>query len=340
MYRLTLFCTLFILFTTLRPIEAQDNSDMVFSFAYVSDDTAILPSGEEGAWDSAFTYAPNIVEHDNTFYMFYSGLNASSDAAVGLATSEDGIEWTRHDQNPIFRHNGESSAALPVVLTENDEWIMLYVGDPRGGVLGPRIYRATAPAPEGPWQNDPEPILESDRQQWDYNIMPRSITKLSDGFYHLLYTGATIANSNQQIGAATSPDGINWSFVDDPSTTDAAYSVSDPVIGLGVEDSWNTSVMATSNMIPTEDGYAIIFMGDNKAIRRRNGYSVPLGYATSEDGIQWEIANDGEPVIETNNENGWSLLSIAQIDDSIFIYLPWQAGSKGIRLMQGTITHP
>lgn len=53
-------------------------------------------------WDSYALWAPHVVRYENFYYMFYTGVDGIDPAArqrIGLATSTDLIEWTRHPAN-------------------------------------------------------------------------------------------------------------------------------------------------------------------------------------------------------------------------------------------------
>ena len=62
----------------------------------------ILGVGPTGAWDSHIAKLPTVLEHDRTYYLFYSGKNART-KQIGLATSTDLIHWTKHEANPVLR---------------------------------------------------------------------------------------------------------------------------------------------------------------------------------------------------------------------------------------------
>jgi predicted GH43/DUF377 family glycosyl hydrolase len=100
----------------------------------------LLP--QDGApWEHGGLYRPNLIEHDNLFYLYY---NAKTDALPkssgggwheqsGVATSRDLKHWTRYSGNPILR-NGDSAswdsrfASNPFVVRHKDTWGMYYFG--------------------------------------------------------------------------------------------------------------------------------------------------------------------------------------------------------------------
>jgi len=55
-----------------------------------------------GGWDSYSLWAPYVIEHDGTYFMFYTGVEGVGPDAVqriGLATSSDLTVWTRYPVN-------------------------------------------------------------------------------------------------------------------------------------------------------------------------------------------------------------------------------------------------
>lgn len=60
--------------------------------------TPVLRRGAEGTWDAGALDFPTVIPTDDGYAMFYSAIPTlvSAEGSVGLATSTDGIEWTRH----------------------------------------------------------------------------------------------------------------------------------------------------------------------------------------------------------------------------------------------------
>lgn len=71
----------------------------------------------------------SVIKYDNTYYLFYTGRNLPH-LSIGLATSSDGVNWTRYSDNPILTYtepwemNGVYS---PSVTIENNEFKMVYM---------------------------------------------------------------------------------------------------------------------------------------------------------------------------------------------------------------------
>jgi beta-fructofuranosidase len=66
---------------------------------------ALAPSYEENAWDNYTTWTGSIIQYASTWYMFYTGSNRAEDGKyqrIGLATSNDLINWQKHAGDPII----------------------------------------------------------------------------------------------------------------------------------------------------------------------------------------------------------------------------------------------
>src|SRR5262249_28378440 len=62
--------------------------------------------GPAGSWDANNIFHMDVFVHDNTWYMPYTGLDKGGPGqqqVIGMATSPDGIHWTKYTGNPILR---------------------------------------------------------------------------------------------------------------------------------------------------------------------------------------------------------------------------------------------
>ncbi len=68
----------------------------------------LIPSGNPDDWDGLYSFRPSIIQSDGVYYMFYSGSDGDSSTGtpfahgLGVASSTDGINWTKDTANPIF----------------------------------------------------------------------------------------------------------------------------------------------------------------------------------------------------------------------------------------------
>ena len=101
----------------------------------------VFEAGAPGAWDLYLWggFAFSVIKNDGTYYLYYQG---SSDyrtefdetvlwRTIGVATSKDGIHFTKHEGNPILtwfpNQNGEEGAVSSgLTLGEQEETILFY----------------------------------------------------------------------------------------------------------------------------------------------------------------------------------------------------------------------
>ncbi len=83
----------------------------------------VLSPGGTGTWDGGFVMQPWVVKADKTYYMWYSAHNGTDPQRIGMAKSEDGINWVKSPGNPIIT---SSTGAEPSVLYDGTVWRMWY----------------------------------------------------------------------------------------------------------------------------------------------------------------------------------------------------------------------
>jgi hypothetical protein len=104
----------------------------------------VLRPGSPGSWDDAQTRAPHVVKTDVGYFMYYGGIDQRGREMIGLATSRDGITWTKYDDpattaapfaesDPVLSVGGlrDWDAGLvfqPSVNRTPEGWLMIYKG--------------------------------------------------------------------------------------------------------------------------------------------------------------------------------------------------------------------
>ena len=319
--------------------QAQNPSGRQIKFAIYDQNPLLAPS--PGEWDGRFAFSPHIVKYEDKLYMFYTGYSGGMNAgaiSIGLATSTDGLSWEKYESNPIVTANEYfEQVSFPAVFIDDDEWVM-FVNDVgiQSGKPRSTIWRLTAPAPEGPWLVAPEtPIIEGLADHWNRNLTVEAVMKV-DNEYIAYFTGLDRFLRQSRIGLARSVDGINWEFHDDPAISDTD---ADPIIDTGAENNWDGMSVSAGNPLPTDDGWEMFFFGYDREISvapAEGQNTVKMGYATSQDGIQWD--REIEPIFDTE-QMGWPRFYAIQFNDQYFIYYDEYRPNQvyGINLMIGTI---
>lgn len=288
----------------------------------IHEEAILLPSDAD-EWDSFLIYTPEVVENEGTYYLFYTGQADGADFAslsIGLATSTDGETWEKSDANPILMHQGTDPAMAPLVLVEEDTWVMYYSLPNNGGLPDRQIFRATASDPEGPWAFDETPVLEGG-EEWDYYLTPLQILKTNDG-YLLYYMGEDNFRLQSAIGVATSTDGLTWE------------RHATPILTADPSHDWETFAVTSSIVFPTEDGFEMFYIGLNQRLLTppsRYLDKTSLAYATSSDGISWEKSVD-TPLIPTP-ESAYAFTTGIKIGETYYIYHDKNFGEDGFGLI-------
>jgi predicted GH43/DUF377 family glycosyl hydrolase len=84
------------------------------------------------SWESTGVYNPSIISDNGIFKMVYS--NAYPNNALGIATSTNGINWNKSEENPIFDNQkttdnwGLGAIGYPFLIKINNEYRIYYSG--------------------------------------------------------------------------------------------------------------------------------------------------------------------------------------------------------------------
>jgi len=97
---------------------------------------SVLERGAAGAWDDNLIHHPCVIKHNGIYYMYYSAVQAPSGVRhqIGLATSPDGITWTKEASNPIIPYGSAGQWDQTYVRPSNPvliygTWYMWYWGN-------------------------------------------------------------------------------------------------------------------------------------------------------------------------------------------------------------------
>jgi len=188
-----------------------------------------------GAWDS-YTLSPGPVVHDASGYrMWYAATADQMVWRVGLATSPDGIHWTKYAGNPIivppFAGSWDDFRVTPsCVLVEDGQLVMWYVSDDTN--LTQRI--GVAYSEDGiHWTPSPAPALDvGDNGSWDEGSLSRVSVLQQGTLLRMWYTGLDTRSGftgHWAIGLATAT--TNESVPPPPSPVLSATIAAHPTEG-------------------------------------------------------------------------------------------------------------
>lgn len=235
-----------------------------------SSSNPILTTGPT-SWDSSRAWQPTTIYNDAIYRMYYSGFNGSR-FQIGLATSTDGIIWSKASQNPVLSRLSIDNKDVhdPTALLVDGIYYMWYVSSDNGGSGNFSINRATSTDGIAWTLNPSTPVFRPTSGWGSGGVTSPFVTKIGSE-YKMWFSSAD--NGNFAIGLATSADGINWT----------AYS-SNPIIVAN--QSWEGSNVDGPTVLYDGAKYEMFYHSDTN-----------IGYATSTDGINWTKPADKNPIL-------------------------------------------
>lgn len=188
-------------------------------------DNPVLTPGAYGAWDDRLVQVADVIHDGSEFKMWYSAQNNGLEWSVGYATSPDGVNWTKHENNPVFLPGNDGSwddnkslFYANSVIYNGSHYYMWYSGNNgEEGVhnqIG-RAYstngitwvRATTSAPE---------IAFGDSGTWNDDGCFYAAALLHEGKYRMWFNGARKNSTGyESIGYTLwSDDKPDWLAID------------------------------------------------------------------------------------------------------------------------------
>ena len=104
-------------------------------YGWVNDtaNNPVLAHGSSGSWDSGGVFACSCVNVGGTYFMYYIGFTTDvhANGQIGLATSTNGVTFTKYSGNPIIPRTGSGwsySVDDPCVCYTGGTYYMIYSG--------------------------------------------------------------------------------------------------------------------------------------------------------------------------------------------------------------------
>lgn len=183
----------------------------------------ILVPGAPGSWEEDGVHAPCVrKEAEGRYLMWYTGIKQPT-AAIGLATSADGITWTKHPGNPILIPDSAQAWDSYIVTDArvvrfDSAYHMFYHGTP--GTIGYQIGYAASTDGINWTRYASNPVLRlGPPGSWDVSSLSQHTVRTTDSSF-LIWYGAKGYDGRFRIGLAESPYG---SFHVTPSQIDAGF---------------------------------------------------------------------------------------------------------------------
>lgn len=237
MPRLLLFASAFLLSTAALAQAPPFPPELTKFRPY--DGNPVFTAAGPGCWDARIRERGWVLRDGDRWRLWYTGYDGSKDGrkSLGLATSDDGLHWTRHPDNPISgTAHVEDMMVVPqdgrlymFAEGESDRAQLLVSGDGvRWERVGPLDVRLTTG----------EPVLPG-----PYGT-PTAFLK--EGLWHLFYE-----RNDLGVWLATSEDMKVWTNVSD-----------DPVLRPG-PDAYDASRIALNQVVGHDGRYYALYHGSD-----------------------------------------------------------------------------
>ncbi len=223
----------------------------------------VLRNGQAGDFDFQHAYISMVIFHNNQYWMWYSGHDGAK-WQIGLATSPNGVNWTKYSGNPVLRVGDsgewdESNIYSPSVVFDGQSFKMWYNGS------SPKFTAASGLATSADgihWEKHPEnPVLAPLPNSWESHAVGLNVPLLIDGIYHGWYGGYD-ASQATQLGYATSDDGVHWQRYPH-----------NPVMSPGSNGTWDSGKLGGLSVLFEDNRYKMWYGG--------YGSTWQIGYAES-----------------------------------------------------------
>lgn len=215
--------------------------------------------------DPAATYeakgfcAPGALVVGDTVHLFYQTYGNREKDAICHAWSTNGFDFTRNPTNPIFHPTGNWTCGraidAEVIRFKGQFFLYFATRDPDFNIQMQGV--ATAPGNSrfnrSDWKliSTNGPMLKPELP-WEKDCIEGASVTEVDGRLFMFYAGA-YNNAPQQIGVATSTDGIHWKRMSD-----------EPFLRNGKPGEWNASESGHPHIFATPGGeHYLFYQGNN-----------------------------------------------------------------------------
>ena len=216
----------------------------------------VLTVGSGEDFDSQDLKSIWVLHDDDEYKMYYTATNSSAMPRLGLATSPDGITWTKYAQNPILELGqtgswNEYRSHNASVIKREGLYYLWFTGSNTNSEVGIGLAYST----DGiSWEEDQQsPVLmTASTLEWEstYLTFPAVVVR-ENGSFLMAYMG--FDGLYRQVGLATSPDGVQWT-----------RHPNNPIIPHGAVGSWNEETSTGPSIAIIEQGlYRMWYAGNS-----------------------------------------------------------------------------
>lgn len=226
----------------------------------------------EAPYEAAGFCAPGLTMIGGRLHMFYQTYGGGKQDAICHAVSRDGLTFERNPANPVLRAKGNWNCgraidAEPVV---DGKRLLLYAATRDPEYKRQLIFGAAAQLNASPWPGTFEQLADrpllAPELPWERNCIEAPTVMRRNGRFYMFYAGG-YNNEPQQIGCASSRDGIEWRRCSDQ-----------PLLANGGAGEWNSSESGHPGVYTERGKTWLFFQGNDDKGRTWTLASVRIGW--------------------------------------------------------------
>jgi len=245
----------------------------------------VFTKGDSADWDEAGVTCFCVRHFPWGYMMWYTAAAPGAHKGFGLATSEDGINWERHPDNPVMMPDSSVTVWGPEVLHDGEQYHMWYVSRGMEGAMD-GISHATSEDGIEWFQSEHNPVVDHGgcvAVIWDPNIEQYRM--------FLQHTTRVQRQQRSAFQLLTSVDGDQWNERSYPFIT-------------GPPGSWD-EITAAPSVAYYEDQLHLWYTGADTMGNRRG--QIAIGHVASDD---WGTTFNTNERVRTEHrelrpEGGW-----------------------------------
>lgn len=201
--------------------------------------------------------APEAIVLSGTVHLFFQTYGNGPQDAICHAVSTDGIHFERDPTNPVFRPTGawNSGRAIDAEVYPHGDRLLLWFATRDPGSKTQMLGVAAAPLDSDfsrdTWRQLGDGPVLSPTLPWERRCVEApSVIRRGDSLW-MFYAGG-YNNEPQQIGVASSADGVAWARWSD-----------EPFLPNGAPGTWNASEAGHPGIFADVDGRTYLFFQGN-----------------------------------------------------------------------------
>ncbi len=287
-----------------------------------------IPLGTTGAGDAEYAAGAWVIRDGENYRMWYTGKDAGSFSRIYAAASPDGLLWTKVDSSIPPRSDGSSDKGRIPLGTDgtgdykaaqggcvvrnggtyhlwytgvgaDDRWRVFHASS-SNGLDWVKTDNSIPPGSNGSSTHGRIPLGTSGRGD-DVGVAHPAVVCGEHG-YTMWYSGVD-GNSKYRIYCATSPDGLNWTKVDNTIPASSDGTCTNGRIPLGSGGRGDGEWALDPSVVKDGSTYNMWYAGWTPAPSR----DPRIYHATSPDGLTWTKTDNTIPEPADSSDGSYSI---------------------------------